>query len=278
MRTNVRLMFVLKIMGAAHSSQAGKMNVAPPWSHLQEDAHEPLRGFLRSVKKRKELTPQAILVYGSAARGEFLPGHSNVNLLILLELLTQPVLQAWAGLCQPWNSEKIVAPLFLTQEDLRQSSDVFPLEFLNIKEHHVLLQGRDPFAELPINTTRLFLQCEQELRGNLLRIRQRYVEGCGRVEAVQALLPLSLTALIPCLRGVYRLLGRPSIVKSDAVLRELTVALNLDPTVFLEVWQMKRGLSTPGKHELPRLLDRYLVGLSQLADRIESMKHEAEFQ
>lgn len=254
------------------------MNVAPPWSHLQEDAHEPLRGFLRSVKQRQALTPQAILVYGSAARGEFLPGYSNVNLLILLEQVTQPVLQAWAGLGKPWNSEKIIAPLLLTQEDLRQSSEVFPLEFLNIRDHHVLLQGIDPFPDLPVNAARLLFQCEQELRGNLLRIRQRYVEGWARVEAVQALLPLSLTALIPCLRGVYRLLNRPSVTKSDAVLRELNAALNLDPTVFLEVWQMKRGLSTPGKHALPKLLDRYLAELSRLADRLETMKQEGRFQ
>lgn len=254
------------------------MNVTPPWSSLQEDAHEPLRGFLRSVKQRQDLTPQAVLVYGSAARGEFLPGYSNVNLLILLEQATQPVLQAWAGLGKPWDSEKIIAPLLLTQDDLRQSSEVFPLEFLNVSDHHVLLQGTDPFPDLPVNAARLLFQCEQELRGNLLRIRQRYVEGWARVEAVQALLPLSLTALIPCLRGVYRLLNRPSVTKSDAVLRELNVALNLDPTVFLEVWQMKRGLSTPGKHALPKLLDRYLAELSRLADRLETMKREGRFQ
>lgn len=254
------------------------MNVTPPWSSLQEDAHEPLRGFLRSVKQRQDLTPQAVLVYGSAARGEFLPGYSNVNLLILLEQATQPVLQAWAGLGKPWDSEKIIAPLLLTQDDLRQSSEVFPLEFLNVSDHHVLLQGTDPFPDLPVNAARLLFQCEQELRGNLLRIRQRYVEGWARVEAVQALLPLSLTALIPCLRGMYRLLGRPSVTKSDAVLRELNVALNLDPTVFLEVWHMKRGLSTPGKHALPKLLDRYLAELSRLADRLETMKREGRFQ
>lgn len=254
------------------------MNVAPPWSSLQEGAHEPLRGFLRSVKQRQDLTPQAVLVYGSAARGEFLPGYSNVNLLILLEQATQPVLQAWAGLGKPWDSEKIIAPLLLTQEDLRQSSEVFPLEFLNISDHHVLLQGTDPFPDLPVNAARLLFQCEQELRGNLLRIRQRYVEGWARVEAVQALLPLSLTALIPCLRGVYRLLNRPSVTKSDAVLRELNAALNLDPAVFLEVWHMKRGLSTPGKHALPKLLDRYLAELSRLADRLETMKQEGRFQ
>jgi len=74
------------------------------------------------------------------------------------------------------------------------------------------------------------------------------------------------------------LLGRPSIVKSPEVLDELKTTLGLDPSVFLEVWRMKRGLSTPGKRELPKLLERYLSGLGQLVNRIEAMKHEERFQ
>ncbi len=253
------------------------MSAAPPWSHLQGDTHAPLRGFLHSVKKQK-LASQAILVYGSAARGEFLKGYSNINVLILLERITQSVLQQWSGIQKQWAKEKIVAPLFLTHRDLRHSSDVFPLEFLDIKEQHVLLEGRDPFPELPVSSTHLFLQCRQEVHGNLLRVRQWYVEGWARIEAVQTLLPLSLTALLPCLRGAYRLLGRPSIVKSPEVLDELQTTLELDPSVFLEVWRMKRGLSTPGKRELPKLLERYLSGLGRLADRIEAMEREERFQ
>ena len=249
-----------------------------PWSQLQEDTHVPLRGFLRSVKKQKGLAFQAILVYGSAARGEFLQGYSNINVLIVLEQISQPVLQGWSGIHKQWAREKIIAPLFLTQTDLQQSSDLFPLEFLDIKECHVLLEGRDPFPELHVNSTHLFLQCRQEVHANLLRVRQCYVEGWGKVEAIQTLLPLSLTALLPCLRGLYRLLDRPSNVKSPEVLDELNATLNLDPSVFHEVWRLKRGLSTPGKHELPKLLERYLAGLSQLVDRIDAMKHEARFQ
>ena len=254
------------------------MYANPPWSQLQEETHDPLRGFLRSIKKQKDLTFEAILVYGSAARGEFLPGYSNINVLILLEHITQPVLQEWSGIHKQWAREKFVAPLFLTHKDLQQSSDVFPLEFLGIKEHHVLLEGRDPFPELHVNTTNLFLQCRQEVHANLLRVRQNYVEGWGKIEAIQTLLPLSLTSLLPCLRGVYRLLDRPANMKSPDLLDELKVALEVDPSVFLEVWRLKRGLSTPGKHELPKLLERYLTGLGQLADRVDAMKHEARFQ
>ena len=254
------------------------MTATPPWSQLQEDTHAPLRGFLRSIKKHKRLAPQAILVYGSAARGEFLPGYSNLNLLIVLEQITQPVLQEWSGIHKQWAREKIIAPLFLTHEDLQRSSDVFPLEFLDIKEQHVLLEGRDPFPELHVNTAHLFHQCRQEIHGNLLRVRQCYVEGWGRVEAIQTLLPLSLTALLPCLRGLHCLLDRSPNMKSPDVLEELNATLNVDPSVFQEVWRLKRGLSTPGKHELPKLLERYLTGLGQLVNRIDSMKHEERFQ
>ena len=250
------------------------MSTNPPWSQLQEDTHDPLRGFLRFIKKQKDLKFEAILVYGSAARGEFLQGYSNINVLIVLEHVTQPVLQQWSGIHKQWAREKFVAPLFLTQNDLQQSSDVFPLEFLDIKECHVLLEGRNPFPELHVDPKHLFLQCRQEAHANLLRVRQCYVEGWGRIEAIQTLLPLSLTSLLPCLRGLCRLLDRPSNMKSPEVLEELQSMLDVDPSVFLEVWRLKRGLSTPGKHELPKLLERYLAGLGQLADKIDSMKQE----
>ena len=254
------------------------MTTNSPWSQLQEETHAPLRGLLRSIKKQKPLESQAIIVYGSAARGEFLQGYSNINVLIVLERITQPVLQQWSGVHKQWAGEKIIAPLFLTHADLQQSSDAFPLEFLDIKECHVLLEGRDPFPELHVNPAHLFAQCRQEVHANLLRVRQCYVEGWGRIEAIQTILPLSLTALLPCLRGLHRLLERPSHAKSPEVLDEVKTTLDVDPAVFLEVWRLKRGLSTPGKHELPKLLERYLTGLGQLVDRVDAMKHEARFQ
>lgn len=250
------------------------MSANPPWSQLQEDTHDPLRGFLRSIKKQKDLKFEAILVYGSVARGEFLQGYSNINVLIVLERIMQPLLQQWSGIHKQWAREKIIAPLFLTHTDIQQSSDVFPLEFLDIKEQHVLLEGRDPFPELHVNTTNLFLQCRQEVHANLLRVRQNYVEGWGRIEAIQTLLPLSLTSLLPCLRGLYRLLERQANMNSPDVLDELKATLDVDPSVFFEVWRLKRGLSTPGKHELPKLLERYLTSLGQLVERVDAMKHE----
>ncbi len=248
---------------------------APPWSRLPEGARGPLRGWLRSVNRRPELAPSAILVHGSAARGEFLPGYSNINVLVVLERMTQPALRAWGRVHQSWAKEKIVAPLLFTREELRRFPDVFPLEFLDIREQHVLIEGDDPFPGMRVPTAHVFMQCERELHGTLLRVRQCYVEGRGEPEAIRVALPLSFTSLLACLRGVYHVLGRPSHAKPPpALLSDLRTALRVDPSVFLDIWRWKRGLSTPGIHELPKLLERYLAGLDRVAERLTAMKHE----
>ncbi|MGH7166684.1 MAG: hypothetical protein ACREIS_14290, partial [Nitrospiraceae bacterium] len=198
-----------------------------------------------------------MILYGSAARGDFLPGRSNLNLLLLLSDHDVQALKQYGNAHRRWNREHIVVPLILTLEELRRSLDLFPLEYFEIKEHHVLLAGRDPFPELDVPTRNLRLQCEQGLRGNLLRLRQRFVEGAGKPEAAAMLLPLSLTALLPCLRGLFRLLGYPGPVRAEALLNDLRARLGMDVTALQDVLNLKRGLITPGPVELPRLFERY---------------------
>ena len=71
-------------------------------------------------------------------------------------------------------------PRFFTTELMNQSSDVFPIEFLDIRTTHVILHGTDPLADLEIRRDHLRLQCERELREKLMRLREGYVEAHGR--------------------------------------------------------------------------------------------------
>ncbi|MDE0145713.1 MAG: hypothetical protein OXI53_03120 [Nitrospira sp.] len=49
------------------------------------------------------------------------------------------------------------------------------------------------------------------------------------------------------------------------------------PPIYLQNWITWRGLSTLGKHELPKLLERYLTGLGQLVEQVDAMKLETGF-
>jgi hypothetical protein len=235
------------------------------------EVREVLRDYLPQVTKLFGTTLEAVILYGSAAGGEYLPGRSNINLLLLLSRHEGPLLQRYATLHQRWQKERIVVPLFLTLAELRSSLDLFPLEYLEIQEQHILLAGSDPFPGLTIDLRNLRLQCEQEMRGNLLRLRQRFVEGGGMTEAIGILLPLSFTALLPCLRGLLRLSGRPAERSADAVLKAVQNELGVDTTAFKDILALRRGMISPGPMEMPRLFERYTVALQSLIERLDRL-------
>lgn len=247
------------------------------WAEMPEPAQHTLRSYLRDAEKILGQDVSAIILYGSLARGDYLQDRSNINLLFVFEHITLDILQRCSKLNRRWTKERIVAPMMFALSELPRFLETFPLEFFEIRDHHLLLAGRDPFPELHIEGRTLFIECQREIRGNLLRVRQQFVEAAGQPEGIQALLPISLTTLVPCLRGLYRLLGQsPQGTPSD-VLERMKTVLDLDPSAFLEVWFMKRGQSTPGKHEAPHLVDRYLLALNALEEKIETLIHEGRF-
>jgi hypothetical protein len=83
------------------------------------------------------------------------------------------------------------------------------------------------------------------------------------------LLSLSLTALLPALRGVQRLLGRPVIAHGEPLLKDLESHLGIDLAGLRDALLLKRGHISPGQKEIPRLMDRYLVSLTKLVTAAE---------
>src|SRR5271165_1439294 len=88
------------------------------------------------VSRLKEFAAEnleSVILYGSAARGDFKEGHSDLNILCVLRSVTArelarltPVVH-WC--CKDQNEP---APLFFTDEELRTSADVFSIELLDM--------------------------------------------------------------------------------------------------------------------------------------------------
>ncbi|HEX6948836.1 MAG TPA: hypothetical protein VF127_04500 [Nitrospira sp.] len=233
---------------------------------LPDETQKLLQAYTKDVKSTFGDRLEGLLVYGSAVRGEFLPGRSNLNLLLLVTGYDAAMLKRYEPVHKRWNKEGVVAPLFLTEEEIRTSSALFPIEFMEIQEHHRVLGGRDPFVGFHVHAGRLGDAVLQGLAGHVLRLRQRFVEASGANDAVLILLPLAITSTVPLLRGIQRMQGWPVLAQSDAVIKDVADRLHLDLQGFQEALMMKRGIITPGPSEIPRVFDRYLLAARAIAE------------
>jgi hypothetical protein len=83
-------------------------------------------------------------------------------------------------------------------------------------------------------------------------------------------LTLSITALLPALRGLQRLLGRPVLTHGEPLLKDIEAVFSIDLTGLRDALLLKRGEISPGQNEIPRLMDRYLDSLGRLVSAAEA--------
>jgi predicted nucleotidyltransferase len=65
---------------------------------LPSDIQKLLQAYVKEVKGQFGEQLEGMLLYGSAVRGEFLPGRSNLNILLLVSSYDSAVLKQYSTL------------------------------------------------------------------------------------------------------------------------------------------------------------------------------------
>jgi predicted nucleotidyltransferase len=118
----------------------------------------------------------SVILYGSAAAGEHNEHFSDINVLCVLSRVTPAELADAEPIFKWWRAQGNPTPLMLSEEELRTSTDCFPIEFHDIQERRRVLFGADPVQDLVIEKNFYRAQVEMELRAKLLRLRQKAAE------------------------------------------------------------------------------------------------------
>ncbi len=212
---------------------------------------------------------KSISLYGSAVGEDFIPKKSNVNLLLVMKRIDPPDLKMSLKLINQGRKKGII-PLLLTVEHIKSSTDTFPIEFLEMKENYVLIYGKDILGELEVNSRNVRHQCEQQLKGGLIRLYQVYLEIGMKEKRIRSLLVNSLTSLIPIFRSLLRLKGKALPVKKRDIISDLEREFTVNGRLFLKVLEMKEGKKV--KDNLEKLFGDYLEEVEKLCiicDRLE---------
>jgi predicted nucleotidyltransferase len=183
----------------------------------------------------------SILLYGSAARDDFHEESSDLNVLVLLRSVDEAHLRACSDLARAWVDEGNSPPMFLGEDELARSLDIFPIEYSEIRDAHRVLFGSDPFATLQIQREHLRLQCERELKIALIQLRERYLLAADDAGRIGELLRRSISTFLVHMRTLLRIEGVEVPPRSEAVVAGVARRVGFAPEPFLEVLQARRS-------------------------------------
>jgi len=149
------------------------------------------------------------LLYGSAARGDYAVGRSNVNLLLVLDDPSATRLRALAPAFAAWRKAEAEPPLLISRAEWARASDVFPIEITDMRAGYQVLRGADPLATALVDRGDLRQALERELRGKLLRLRQGYAAAAGDEKRLGEVAAASASTILVLLRSLLTLAGQP---------------------------------------------------------------------
>lgn len=211
----------------------------------------------------------AVFLYGSAAADEHVPGRSDINVAVILRRLTAALLRKASGSLRNWHRQGFATPLFLDPDTLHASLDAFPIEFLDMQERHRTLWGPDLLADLHVGRGNLRFQCEQELRGKLLKLCQSYVESSHTPTELERILAVAVPSIVVLARTLLRLGGEDPSGGTDTVLERTQARFGAFTTSLRRAYQLKRGgirLAGSGLETLYQEVLEEVQGLVRVVD------------
>src|SRR5260370_9909738 len=213
---------------------------------------QKLQELVDRLRKAQQDRLLAVILYGSAATGDHHGEFSDLNVLCVLTQVTPAELAACEPIFKWWRGQGNPSPLLLSEDEVRTSTDCFPIEFHDMQERRCVLFGKDVIESLAVDKAFYRAQVEHELRAKLLRLRQKAAGVLGDKTALLRLMIDSVSSFFVLSRHALLLSGVAVEWQKREVARNLpaigVARYPVDPLLDLREQKKKAGDVDP--HEL----------------------------
>ncbi len=226
--------------------------------------------FVRRVRESAGTNIESIVLFGSAVSGDFHPELSNLNMFCVLRDSSYESLRALTPVAKWWDQQKQPPPLCLTRRELERSTDVFPIELLDMQQHHRVLSGEDVLEglQIPMNLHRV--QVEYELKEKLILLRQHLMVASEKESRLVEVLQRSVSSLSTLFRHALISLGEPAPTGKREAIKALERHLNLDFSAVLDVLDARERKADLRKTNVTDLASRYLKIVEEVAAAVDA--------
>jgi len=227
--------------------------------------------FVTKIREAAKDNLVSVILFGSAAAGDFHPEYSNLNMFCVLRDSSFAALQPLAPAVKWWDKQKQPPPLFMSRAELERSTDLFTIELLDMKEHHRVLFGEDVVRGLSIPANLHGYQVEYELGEKLTLLRQHLLFAFGNDSRLWGVLSRSISSFATLFRHALMVLGQePPPGRREAVTM-LATKIGFDDSGFLQVLDVREGRVKPSSLNVEDVFARYLSAVEQVTGAVDRM-------
>ncbi|NOZ60560.1 MAG: nucleotidyltransferase domain-containing protein [Calditrichaeota bacterium] len=213
----------------------------------------------------------SVILYGSAARGDYVYKKSDINFLIVLTDDGIQNLDRAHPLIKKWAKRRVSTPLFLTKDYISSALDTFPIEFLTMKQHHQLVFGEDVLEKLEFNPGDIRLQCERDLRGKLVHLQENYLGSLGKPRVLKMLLRNSLPTFVSIFSALLEIKNKSLPASKSEVVQATAHEFGLDAAVFEQILQFRANHIKLKKEQLNQLVKKYIEQVRKLTAEVDKL-------
>src|SRR6266702_2926747 len=236
-------------------------------------AHEKLISeFVEKMRTAAGENLLSVILYGSAAEGEFHPEYSDLNLLCVLQDTSFASLSKIAGVVEWWRKKKHHPPLVLTPQELKDTADVFSIEFVDMKQRHRVLYGEDVLSNLDVPMTLHRSQLEYELREKLFLLRQHVLLAGSDEKQLWEVMLNSLSSFTTLFRHVLLEMGEQGCKHSREAVEDLSARLNFDSSAFVQLIDVRAKKADRKQLRAAEVVAKYLSATEKVAAAVDTMQ------
>lgn len=138
-----------------------------------------LDALIATLRERCGARLVGVIAHGSAVRGGWRAGVSDVDLVCVLDDDPPELLAAIGPALELARHAARIEVMILTRAEIARSADCFPLLYGDLARTSVTLTGTNPFTGLTISEAHKRLRIEQELRELRIRLRRVMTDRAG---------------------------------------------------------------------------------------------------
>src|SRR5271157_1752497 len=239
---------------------------------VMPDHDKLLQQLVDKLKAAQGKSLVSVILYGSAAGGDHHAAYSDLNVFCVLTAVTPKELARSEPIFRWWRELHNPAPLLMSVEEVRESTDCFPIEFMDMRERRRVLHGADVVAGLAIDEVFYRAQVEHDLMAKLLRLRQKAAGVLSDNQLLLRLMADSVSTFCVLGRHALRLAGLDAPASKREIVGACAQHFGLLGRPFYTLLDLREGRAKARDLDAEGLFEIYVKDISALVAAVNHLE------